>query len=358
MSRRAHLWRFPVRAIDITSAAAARPRLLRSSAVGKTQREDNVIKNPVPWPNGARCAVAFTFDLDADSILHLSFAESAGNRVAGLSRLRYGPQVAVPRIVDAFARYGMKQTFFVPAWCIEQYPQAVETILGGGHEIAHHGYIHENPNKLTPDEEERWLVRGIDVIVKATSRRPRGYRAPNYGFSQNSLDLLAKHGFAYDASLMGDDVPYVLQGEAGSVLELPSDITLDDWPHFMSWRDFGYMMPISSPGRANEVFRAEFDAMWDHGGLWISVWHPFVMGRLARCSGMIELIDYMHRKGDVWFARLDEITDHVGRCIADGSWKPRIDRLPYYTAPLQNLPANPAQPLSMNAAARARTAAE
>ena len=98
-----------------------------------------MIKNPVPWPNGARCAVAFTFDMDADSILHLAHHTSADTRVAALSMLRYGPEVAVPRLVDLYAQFGMRQTFFLPAWCLEHYPAAVETILQGGHEIAHHG---------------------------------------------------------------------------------------------------------------------------------------------------------------------------------------------------------------------------
>src|SRR5882762_8644776 len=110
-----------------------------------------MIRNPVPWPHGARCAVAFTFDMDADSILHLAHHTSADTRVAALSMLRYGPEVAVPRLVDLYARFGMRQTFFLPAWCMEHYPAAVETILTGGHEIAHHGYLHEHPNACAPD---------------------------------------------------------------------------------------------------------------------------------------------------------------------------------------------------------------
>ena len=110
-----------------------------------------MINNPVPWPHGARCAVAFTFDMDADSILHLAHHTSADTRVAALSMLRYGPEIAVPRLVDLYAQFGMRQTFFLPAWCMEQYPAAVETILKGGHEVAHHGYLHEHPNALDPD---------------------------------------------------------------------------------------------------------------------------------------------------------------------------------------------------------------
>jgi peptidoglycan-N-acetylglucosamine deacetylase len=59
-----------------------------------------MIKNPVPWPNGAKCAVAFTFDMDADSILHLSNPKDSYRRVAAISELQYGPKVgAVVRIL-------------------------------------------------------------------------------------------------------------------------------------------------------------------------------------------------------------------------------------------------------------------
>jgi hypothetical protein len=98
------------------------------------------------------------------------------------------------------------------------------------------------------------------------------------------------------------------------------------------------MLPIASPERGIEVFRAEFDAAWRHGGLWISVWHPFVSGRAARWDAAADLIDYMHGKGGVWFARLDEIADHARACVADGSWTPRVDRLPFFARPLPGVP--------------------
>ena len=62
-----------------------------------------MIENPLRWPNGARCAVAFTFDMDAESLLHIYQPETAHNRLALSSMLRYGPEVAVPRIVAAYA---------------------------------------------------------------------------------------------------------------------------------------------------------------------------------------------------------------------------------------------------------------
>lgn len=86
-----------------------------------------------------------------------------------------------------------------------------------------------------------------------------------------------------------------------------------------------------------EVYQAEFDAMWEYGGLWIAVWHPFLSGRLARCVAIARLIEYMHSKGRVWFATLEDIATHVRWVIADGIWTPRIDQLPYYDGPIPEL---------------------
>ena len=124
-------------------------------------------------------AVAITFDIDIDSILHLGFPD------------------------DIFSHFGIQQTFFFPAWCMEQYPDLVEYILKGGHEIGHHGYIHESPYHQTPEDELYWLQKGADVIDKMTGQRPRGWRAPLYHMSPGSAEMLIDEGFLYDASLMG-----------------------------------------------------------------------------------------------------------------------------------------------------------
>lgn len=296
-----------------------------------------MILNPPPWPNGAKCAVAYTFDMDADSILHLHHHETADTKVAAMSALRYGPDVAVPRILRLYKEFDMRQTFFLPAWCMERYPLAVEQILEDGHEVAHHHYLHENSNSLSADEERYWFERSLEVIKSMTGQSPRGYRSATYRFSRNTLDILLDHGIQYDASLFGDDIPYVLQNDRGEVVELPSHYGLDDWPHYQFSRDFLTTMPIKSTAYASELFREEFDAAWEFGGLWISVWHPFLSGRLARAAAIKSLIRYMHDKGDVWFATLEEIATHIQTLMEDGTWSPRVDRLPYYEGPIPEL---------------------
>ena len=293
-----------------------------------------MIENPVPWPNGARCAVSVTWDLDADSGLNCYNRDRADTLIASQTQTRYGPNIAVPRLMELGRRFEMPQTFFVPGWVIETYPEAIDRILDNGDEVALHGYLHERPNEQSESDELYWLERGIDAYRKRMGHSPTGWRAPSFAFSKYSLRYLIDAGFEYDSSLMGDDVPHLLKNGADTLIELPTQWQLDDWPHYMHSRDFNMAMPISAPQRAVEVYRSEFDAAWEFGGIWISVWHPFVSGRPSRVMAIIELLEYMRDKGDVWFATTQQICDHVKTLLEGDDWKPRIEELPAYESPL------------------------
>ncbi|MGU7782167.1 polysaccharide deacetylase family protein [Burkholderia sp. PU8-34] len=295
-----------------------------------------MIDNPIPWPNGAKCAACLTFDMDADSLIHLEHPTDAHKRVSAISMLRYGPTIAVPRIVNTYKRLGIRQTFFVPAWCIETYPEAIEAMLEGGNEIGHHGYLHENPATRDADDEAYWLDRGIDAIVRATGKRPRGWRAPLYNFSDHSIDLLLERDFSYDASLMGADIPYLVESRASgrTLVELPSHWGLDDWPQYVHSMDLDYTMPVRAPHAGLQAFVEEFDACYKYGGLWVPVLHPFATGRLARWEAMAQFIEALVARGDVWFAPMEDIAAHVRRVVANEEWVPMRDRIPQYGGPI------------------------
>lgn len=295
-----------------------------------------MISNPIAWPNGAKCACCLTFDMDADSLIHVDYPNDGEQRVSAISMLRYGPQVAVPRIVQSYGRLDIRQTFFIPAWCIEQYPEAVETILEGGHEIAHHSYIHENPIEQTAEDEAHWLDVGIEVIKRVTGKAPRGWRAPLYNFSNRSLDLLLERGFTYDASLMGADIPYIIKSRksGGEIVELPSHWGLDDWPQYVQSFDLNYMMPVRSARNGFDLYLREFEAAYAYGALWVPVLHPFVTGRLSRWHVFFEFLEKVVTKGDVWFAPMEEIAAHVRGEIAAGRHRPMVELIPQYERPV------------------------
>ncbi len=142
--------------------------------------------------------------------------------------------------------------------------------------------------------------------------------------------LLAERRFSYDASLMGDDVPNVLNTRTGEIIALPSHWAMDDWPHHMHSIDLHYTMTIKSPDEAMAVFDSEFEAMYKHGGMLVTVWHPFVSGRLARLDRVAGWIEHLMDKGKVWFATMEDIAARVKNCRDDGSWQPRVEDLPYY----------------------------
>lgn len=293
-----------------------------------------MIQRPVPWPNGAKVAVAITLDMDADSLVHVEHPTDSISRVSTMSMLKYGPEVGVPRILESFRRLELKQTFFIPGWCIENYPDTVEAIAADGHEVGYHGYIHEAPNKLSRDEEHYWMQRSIEIIEKHTGKRPRGNRSPLYYYSQHTTDLLIEEGFTYDSSLMGDEIPYILKTNEGELVELPTSWALDDWPQYVHSIDLNYMFQVLAPDRAMETFMAEFNAMREVGnGLWIATWHPFVSGRLSRWLRVERMIEEMMNTGDVWFASLEEIAAHINSLKERGEYSPRIDMMPYYSSP-------------------------
>lgn len=133
-----------------------------------------MISNPIPWPNDARCAWAITFDMDADSLSHISRPKDGHDRLYPITMGRYGPTVAVPRILATYRKFELKQSFFIPAWCIEQYPAAIDAILRDVHEIGHHGRIHEDPTETRGAKQKAAFEKALAVHKKRVGRKPRG----------------------------------------------------------------------------------------------------------------------------------------------------------------------------------------
>jgi peptidoglycan/xylan/chitin deacetylase (PgdA/CDA1 family) len=271
--------------------------------------------------------------MDADSLIHVARPKDGFDRLYPITMGRYGPNVAIPRILATYRRLGLKQSFFVPGWCLERYPAAVEAILKDGHEIGHHGYLHEDPTEHTGAEQAYWFDRALEVHKRITGRTPRGYRAPVYNVNQAVIDLLIARGFTYDSSLMGDDVPYLMRTSAGELWEMPVHWGSDDWPPFAHYSEIGYMMPVKTPTKGLEASFEEFEAQYEAGGFWMAIWHPFLTGRLARWQVVERWLEQTLATKKVWFAPLEQIAAYVQDLRTSGQYKPAADHLPYYTLP-------------------------
>ena len=254
---------------------------------------------PATWPDGARCAVALSFDSDHET-LTLRAGESSPGR---LSQGEYGARVGVPRILKLLDRYGVPATFFVPAVTAMLYPDEQSAVIGGGHEIGIHSWIHERNATLPPEDERDLQMRAADRLEEIAGVRPVGIRTPSWDFSAHTLAITREMGLFYDSSLMADDDPYeiVEDNEPTGVVELPVEWIRDDYPYWAMDR-FGGLRPHTSPSGVLEVFRREFDGAYAEGGLFLLTMHPHIIGHRSRIQVLEELIRHIRAHAAVWFA--------------------------------------------------------
>lgn len=284
--------------------------------------------NPIDWPEGKKSAASVTFDIDADSLIRTARPDDAELRLQPISMGRYGPTVAVPRILASYRRLGLTQTFFMPAWVMQAYPATVDAILKDGHEIGHHSWMHEDPMGHSDEVEAELFERAMEVHVAMTGRKPRGYRAPVYAITPAMVDRLIEHDFLYDSSMMADDLPYLVETPKGGLVEVPPHWGTDDWPPFAHFEEIEYLMPVRAPSDGIRAFAEEFDAMYEAGGFWMPVLHPFLTGRLARWREMEKLIVRALETGNVWFAPMEAIASHA----LENRKTLRVERLEDYVA--------------------------
>jgi peptidoglycan-N-acetylglucosamine deacetylase len=268
---------------------------------------DHTENDAAAWPDCHRAAAAFTFDMDAESAVLWGSPQNA-RRMSVLSHQAYGPLVGVPRLLALLERHRVTATFFVPGFTAERYPDVVRSVVDAGHEVAHHGYLHEQPTALSLAEEVTALDRGLEVLERVAGVRPVGYRAPMWDLSWNTPGLLAERGFAYDSSLMDADAPYALAVEGGrSLVEIPIQWALDDWEQYCYLPDITGSGLIETPAKARELWQAEFDALREVGGCWVLTNHPFLSGRPSRAAELGRLMEHVTSAEDVWVAPLREI---------------------------------------------------
>lgn len=268
---------------------------------------------PVSWPGGRRSAAAFTFDVDAESAVLWNAPQVAG-RMSVISHQAYGPLVGIPRLLNLLDHHGIRSTFFVPGYTAHRYPDTVRSIAAAGHEIAHHGYLHEQPSAVTPAEEAENLDRGLDALAEVAGVRPVGYRAPMWDLSWHTPGLLHERGFLYDSSLMDADTPYELAigpGARDSLVEIPIQWSLDDWERYCYLPDISGTGLIETPRHVRELWWAEFEALRAVGGCWVLTNHPFLSGRPARAHELAALMADVVACTDVWTASLSDIAHHV-----------------------------------------------
>jgi peptidoglycan-N-acetylglucosamine deacetylase len=270
-----------------------------------------------------RATICLTFDFDAISVW---IGPMAAKSPSMISRGEFGV-LGVERILRLLEKKGIKASFFIPGHTADTYPESVRAIVAAGHEVGHHGYLHENPVALLSKDAERAVMeRGLEALDRVAGIRPTGYRSPAWDNSPHTIDLLLEYGFRYESSLMAADYyPHWCRtgdvihedgryefGPLVDLVEMPVSWNLDDFPHFEYIRLENRLAPgLSAASKVEEIWRDEFTYMYAEapGGVLTITMHPQVIGRGHRMLMLERVIDFYASHDDVAFATLGDAAE-------------------------------------------------
>jgi peptidoglycan/xylan/chitin deacetylase (PgdA/CDA1 family) len=262
-------------------------------------------------------SICLTFDVDGMSSWIGSWKS---NNPSMISRGEFDT-IGLERILAMLDKHGARATFFVPGHTAWAWPDLIKGIVARGHEIGHHGWVHENPATLDIDGEREVMDRGFEALHWAAQERPIGYRSAAWDFSPNTIDLLIEYGLTYSSSCMANDfAPYYLRrgdrwsttepyefGGLTDLVELPPCWHLDDFPPFeYVWAGNTGLMPASA---VREIWQGDFDYMVGNcpGGVYVLTCHPQFIGRGYRIAMLDELVGYMKAVPSVRFETMRDV---------------------------------------------------
>ena len=279
------------------------------------------------------------FGVDVDAVAGQLGSYGGEDSPCDISRGLFAGEVGSIRLLELFDRWGIKTTWFIPGHSIETFPEQMKRVAEAGHEIGMHGYSHENPIDMTPEQEEEVMDKCIQLITELCGRRPTGFVAPWWEFSPVSNELLLKKGIKYDHSLMSHDfqpfyvrigdswtkIDYSLQahewmkplvrGEETDLIDIPANWYTDDLPPMMFIKSAPNSHGFVNPRDIEELWRDQFDWVYreyDYAVFTFTI-HPDVSGR-PQCLMMLErLYNYIVRHPGVRFTTFDEIADDFAR---------------------------------------------
>ena len=279
------------------------------------------------------------YGVDFDAVAGWLGSYGGENSPLDISRGLFAGEVGVPRMLDLFRDLGIRVTWFVPGHSVETFPEQSAAIVEAGHEVGLHGYSHENPIAMSPEQEEDVLDRCIDLLESLTGERPVGYVAPWWEFSPVTAELLLSRGIEYDHSLMHDDFhPYyvrvgdtwtkidyakpaghwmkpLVRGQETDLVEVPASWHLDDMVPLMFMKTVPNSQGFESPRVVEETWRDAFDWVYrkhDYAIFPMTV-HPDVSGRPQVLAMHERLFAHMSSKPGVRFVTMREIADDFRR---------------------------------------------
>lgn len=275
------------------------------------------------------------YGVDVDAVAGQIGSYAGGDSPCDISRGLFAGEVGTRRMLKLFDTYGIKTTWFIPGHSIETFPEDMKAVADAGHEIGMHGYTHENPIAMSPEQEEAVMLKSIELIEQLCGRRPTGYVAPWWEFSPITNELLLKHGIKYDHSLMNEDfhchrvrvgdswklIDYsapadtwmepLKRGQESPLIEIPASWYLDDLPPMMFMKKVPNSHGFVNPRDIEQMWMDQFDYLYreEEEVVFTMTVHPDISGRPHVITMHERIIEHINKHDGVRWVTFDEIAD-------------------------------------------------
>ncbi len=110
----------------------------------------------------------------------------------------------LPRLLELYSKYDVEATFFFTGHIVELMPELVDMVKANGHEIACHGYRHEDSyafDNLSLEKQVYYLKKAKKIIEDAAGERIYSFRGPEARINGDTVRALEETGFKYDSSV-------------------------------------------------------------------------------------------------------------------------------------------------------------
>lgn len=154
--------------------------------------------NPTIQQPKRNIKILLSIDFDAVSGF-LGTGAAPTNNMSDYSSGFFAAQVGVPRLLKLFKKHNITSsvTWFIPGHSMETFPTQTKSIVESGAEIACHGYAHEGGSQMTEQQELDVIQKCVELAIKLTGKKPRGWRAPLYQLREHTVRVLEEQGFLY-----------------------------------------------------------------------------------------------------------------------------------------------------------------
>ena len=265
------------------------------------------------WPGNKRIAVVFNVCLEAWSDGKAPGISPMGNPLPpgvldnmAISWAAYGAKRGIYRLLDAFARHGVKASVMVSAVLAERAPEAVKAVGDAGHEILSHSYAMDViPALMAEDDERRNIQRCTTLLEAVSGKRVKGWLSPRGTPSASTARLLAEAGYAWYGDVFDDDLPYVQTFGGRKIVAIPLATDVNDMPS----------MKYGNPPRMMlETFEEHLNRIAERheGPVIIDVTaHAHIFGRPHGAHYYEKIVQAAAGNRDIWIATRLEIAEFM-----------------------------------------------